>query len=227
MARWTEDAPKALIPVLGRPFAERQLAWLAAQGVTDIVYSIGYRGDMLREALGDGSRWGVTIRFVDEGAELRGTAGALRLAADEGALHRNFFILYGDSFISVDLAAVWSHFRSSGLPALMTVYRNDGHWDRSNVIFGGNRVDLYDKHATESPDLCFIDYGLTVLSRVVVERYVPFGAVADLAEVFHRLSVCGQLGGFEVADRFYEIGSEEGLVSLEAHLKAVEEGAAG
>src|SRR4030088_978187 len=86
MGAWTKRMPKPLIPVGGRPFAELQIEWLASQGVTDVVYSIGYRGDMLREALGDGSRWDLPIRYVDEGADLRGTGGALRLAADHGAL---------------------------------------------------------------------------------------------------------------------------------------------
>jgi len=218
MRRWTEDAPKALIPVLGRPFAERQLEWLAAQGITDVVYSIGYRGDMLRSVLGDGSSRGVRIQYVDEGGELRGTAGALRLAVDQGVLDSAFFVLYGDSFLSVELAAVERAFHDGGQSALMTVFKNDGQWDRGNVIFVDGRVVLYDKGAPPSIDLQFIDYGLSVVSRSIISASVATGAVADLADIFHRLSLEGRLAGFQVTDRFYEIGSEEGLRSLEAHL---------
>jgi NDP-sugar pyrophosphorylase family protein len=218
MRRLTEVVPKALIPVLGRPFAERQMDWLAGQGVTDVVYSIGYRGEMIRAALGDGSRWGVAIRYVDEGNELRGTAGALRLAADQGVLDPAFLVLYGDSFLSVDLASVWRAFLGCGRAALMTVFRNDGRWDRSNVIFHGDRVALYDKGASPSDELAFIDYGLSVLSRNTIETCIPPEGVADLAEVFHILSLEGQLGGLEVTEPFYEIGSEDGLRRLEAHL---------
>jgi NDP-sugar pyrophosphorylase family protein len=218
MRRLTEVVPKALIPVLGRPFAERQMDWLAGQGVTDVVYSIGYRGDLIRAALGDGRRWGVAIRYVDEGNELRGTAGALRLAADQGVLDPAFFVLYGDSFLSVDLAAVGRAFVECGQPALMTVFRNAGQWDRSNVIFGDGRVALYDKGAPPSEELAFIDYGLSVLSLGTIKTCVPPEGVADLSEVFHILSLDGQLAGLEVTEPFYEIGSENGLRRLEAHL---------
>jgi NDP-sugar pyrophosphorylase family protein len=219
MARFTRDVPKALIPVLGRPFAERQLEWLVAQGVTEVVYSIGYRGDLIRSALGDGSRWQVRLCYVDEGGELRGTAGALRLAADEGVLDEAFFVLYGDSFLSVDLGAVWEAFLHAQMPALMTVMRNEGRWDRSNAAFADGRVLRYDKNAPPADDLVFIDYGLSVLTRRVVADEVAPGAVADLATLFHRLGAAGRLAGFEVMDRFYEVGSEEGLGSLERHLR--------
>src|SRR5205807_1170594 len=72
----TANVPKSLVPVLGRPFAELQLEWLASQEVTDVIYSIGYRGSTVRTALGDGRRFGVTLTYVDEGNELLGTAGA-------------------------------------------------------------------------------------------------------------------------------------------------------
>jgi NDP-sugar pyrophosphorylase family protein len=218
MRRWTESLPKALIPVLGRPFADRQLEWLQAGGVSDVVYSIGYRGDMIRSALGDGSRFGLSIRYVDEGTKLRGTAGALRLAVDEGALAESFFVLYGDSYLTVDLGKVWATFSHQSSPALMTVFRNDGHWDQSNVVYRDGVVDLYDKTGPRRDDMVFIDYGLSILSRCVIERSVPSGAPADLATLYHQLSVDGRLAGFEATTRFYEIGSEEGLQSLEAYL---------
>src|SRR5438045_5507043 len=82
----TDDVPKALISVAGQPFVDRQLTWLAEEGVERVVYSIGYRGEMLREHIGDGRRFGLTVAYVDEGSRLRGTGGALRLALDEGVL---------------------------------------------------------------------------------------------------------------------------------------------
>ena len=78
-------------------------------------------------------------------SDLRGTAGALRLALDEGALEESFLVTYGDSFLPIDFAAVFRAFTACGKPALMTVFRNDGRWDTSNVIFDGRMVTLYDK----------------------------------------------------------------------------------
>src|SRR5437867_11009090 len=106
----TDLIPKALIPVLGRPFAERQLEWLASEGVVDVIYSIGHLGHAVRAALGDGSRFKVRLTYVDEGEDLRGTGGALRLAFDSGALPQAFFVLNGDSYLSVtfaDVEAAW------------------------------------------------------------------------------------------------------------------------
>src|SRR5450432_558375 len=171
----TDVRPKALLPVAGRPFIDHQLEWLARHGVTDVVLSIGYRGEMLTAHVGDGTRFGLRVVTVDEGADLRGTAGALRLAHARGALDEAFLVTYGDSFLPIDFAAVWAEFRRAGEPALMTVFRNEGRWDTSNVIFeappvpapgaaaGAGRVVLYDKRLRTRPaaDFAYIDYGLS------------------------------------------------------------------
>ncbi|HXU01793.1 MAG TPA: sugar phosphate nucleotidyltransferase [Polyangia bacterium] len=219
----TDQIPKALIPVAGRPFVDHQLEWLAAHGVTDVVLSVGYRGDAIRAFVekGDGARHGVRVRFVDEGADLRGTAGALRLALDEGALADSFLVTYGDSFLPIDFGDVFRAFEVAAQPALMTVFRNDGRWDTSNVIFDGRMVTLYDKQRRTRPaeDFTFIDYGLSALSRRVIADEVAAGVVADLATLFHALSVSGRLAGFEAAERFYEIGSPAGLEDFERWLR--------
>jgi NDP-sugar pyrophosphorylase family protein len=211
-----------MLPVAGRPFVDHQLAWLARSGVTDAVLSIGYRGEMLRDHVGDGARFGLRVTYVDEGAELRGTAGALRLALSEGALAESFLVTWGDSLLPVDFSAVWAAFGSRPQPALMTVFRNEGRWDTSNVIFDGERVVLYDKARATRPaaDFAYIDYGLMALERRLIEQEVPPEGVADLAKLFHALSLRGDLAGLEVHERFHEIGSPEGLKELEQWLGA-------
>ena len=133
--------------------------------MTDVVLCVGYRADAIRAHVGDGARHGLRVRFVDEGEDLRGTAGALRLALDEGALAESFLVTYGDSFLPVDFAAVFQAFTACGQPALMTVFRNDGRWDTSNAIFDGQLVTLYDKQRQGRPaaDFTYIDYGLSAL----------------------------------------------------------------
>jgi NDP-sugar pyrophosphorylase family protein len=230
----TETIPKALIPVGGVPFIDHQLTWLAAHGVTGVVLSIGYRGDMLRDHVGDGGRFGLEVRVVDEGTSLRGTAGALRLALDRGVLDEAFLVTYGDSFLPIDFADVWRHFRAgaAAAPALMTVFRNSGRWDTSNVIYRAGRVELYDKHHATRPaaDFDYIDYGLSAMKRSVIEQLVPAprppttpGEPADrpdLAELFHALSRRGELAGYEVSERFFEIGSPAGLEDFERWIAA-------
>jgi NDP-sugar pyrophosphorylase family protein len=218
----TEQIPKALIPVEGTPFIDHQLDWLAAHGVDEVVLSIGYRGDMLRAHVGDGARFGLAARYVDEGANLRGTLGALRLAFDEGVLRESFLMTYGDSFLPIDFAAVFSAFEAAKRPALMTVFRNEGRWDTSNVIFDGRMVTLYDKQRQTRPaqDFTFIDYGLLAFERRAIADAVPSGVKADLAGLLHELSKRGDLAGLEIAERFYEIGSPTGLEDFAAWVRA-------
>src|SRR5665213_535371 len=209
----TDRIPKALIPALGRPFVDHQLDWLAGHGVTDVVLSIGYRGDELRAHVGDGSAHGLKVGYVDEGSDLRGTAGAVRLAFDQGVLEERFLVTYGDSFLPIDFGEVFRAFGQSGAPALMTVFHNQGRRDQSNVIFEGGRVVLYDKLRRTRPatDFAYIDYGLSALERRIVRAEIPSGVKADLADLFGALSRRGDLAGLEVRDRFYEVGSPEGL----------------
>lgn len=227
----TETIPKALLSVAGRPFIDHQLDWLAAHGVSDVVLSIGYRGDMLRDHVGNGARHGLRVAYVDEGVNLRGTAGALRLALAHGVLEESFLVTYGDSFLPVHFGDVFEAFRAAALPALMTVFRNEGLYDTSNVIFeasartgitGAGNVVLYDKRRVTRPasDFAYIDYGLSALERRIVEEEVPALGKADLAEVFFALSRRGQLAGLEIPERFHEIGSPEGLAELETWIAA-------
>ena len=218
MASLTAGRPKALLPVAGRPFIDHQLELLAGGGVTDVVICTGYGGDELRSHVGRGAPDGVRVRFVDEGDDLRATGGALRLALDEGALSESFAVLYGDSYLPIALQPVWNAFRASPLPALMTVLRNDDRWDASNAIVRDGRVALYDKNGSD-PRRRWIDYGLSVLAAEVIADRVPSGAVADLADVYHDVSIAGELAALEVEDRFYEVGSPSGLEALEQYLR--------
>lgn len=215
----TDVLPKALIPVAGGPFLDRQLAWLAGQGVGRVVFAIGYRGNQIRSFVGDGSRWGLDVAYSDEGRRRLGTGGAVRLAVDEGLLDPGFLVLYGDSFLDVDVGAVWAA-SGEGTRPVMCVYRNDGRFDESNAVFDNGRVTRFEKGRADAARLGmrYIDYGLSVLTREAVLAHVPAGEAFDLALVYQRLAEAAALGGFEAARRFYEIGSPRGLADLEAHL---------
>jgi NDP-sugar pyrophosphorylase family protein len=207
-----EDLPKALLPVHGRPFLAYQLAWLARQGVRSVLLSVGYRADLIRAFAGDGSAFGLSIAYSEEGTTLRGTAGAIRHAADGGHLDDSFFVLYGDSYLPIDIAPVWEA-SGRGRVATMTVLRNDGRWDKSNVIYEDGRILLYDKRCLDpaAEGMKHIDYGLLVLSRSLICERVAAGRIMDLADILTPMSREGLLAGYEVHERFYEIGSLEGL----------------
>jgi MurNAc alpha-1-phosphate uridylyltransferase len=222
----TETVPKALLPVAGSPFADHQLRWLAADGVTDVVFAIAHLGDRIREFVGDGSAWGLRVAYADEGDHLRGTAGALRLAYDAGLLENAFAVLYGDSFLSLDVGTAFAEFGRARRDVLMTVFRNDGAFDRSNARLEGGAV-VYDKTVADpaAAGMHFIDYGLSIIDRDTVVPEIPPGVVADLADTYRRLSHEGRVAGLEVTERFYEIGSPDGLAELERRLAGAGGGA--
>jgi NDP-sugar pyrophosphorylase family protein len=223
MQPWTAHLPKTLIRVRGVPFAHYQLAWLARQGVRDVVYSVAVKADMVRDFVGDGSRWDLAVRYVEDGKDLVGTAGALRRALDVGLLCDRFFVLYGDSFLPFDYCRLADAFADQWRPAMMAVFRNQNRFDTGNVRYDGGGVRLYRKAKPGErldPEMDYIDYGIAVLTPAVIEENVPPGARADLADVYHRLSIEGRLAGFEVTQRFYEIGSPAGLADFERWLDA-------
>ena len=159
----------------------------------------------------------------DEGHDLRGTGGAIRLAYDRGLLEPRFLVLYGDSYLRIDLQQLWNSAAASGAPMTMAVFENNGAHERSNVGFEDGRVRLYDKHASgrSARRMGHIDYGVSVLDRSVAER-IPLG-VYDLAELQHELSTSGEVAGYEVQDRYFEVGTPEGLAELEAFLSRTRE----
>jgi len=211
----TETIPKAMVQVNGEPFAFHQLRLLQRHGIDRVVYCVGYRGEQVADAVGDGSRFGLQVRYSFDGPVLAGTAGALKIARP--LLGPDFFVLYGDSFLDCDYLVVERAYRQAGKAALMAVFRNDGRWDTSNVEFADGRIIEYSKaHRTER--MRHIDYGLGVLSAGVLDA-LPADGPADLAALYERLAASGDLAAFEVSERFYEVGSFDGLVQFEDYLK--------
>lgn len=207
--------PKALVPVAGRPFVFHQLELLRRHGAERVVLSIGYLGNQIRDAVGDGSGFGLEVRYSDDGPVPIGTAGAIRKATP--LLGDRFMVLYGDAYLRIDYAEVDRAAIRSGLPALMTVLRNEGRWDTSNVDYADGRVLRYDKQNPD-PAMAFIDYGLSVLTREALDCTDP--QATDLADLASSLSQRGLLAGYLASERFYEIGTPAALSETSAFLAA-------
>jgi NDP-sugar pyrophosphorylase family protein len=218
----TSRVPKTLIPVADTPFAHYQLSWLARHGVTEVVYSIAVLGEMIRDYVGNGRAWGLSVNYIEDGKELVGTGGALRRVYDAGLLHERFLMLYGDSFLPFDFRHLALAFDHQARPAMMAVYRNQGRFDTGNVQYADGTVRLYRKagQGPTPPDLHYIDYGVSAMQRHVVADMIPTSQKADLADVYHRLSLESGLAGWEVEERFYEIGSPVGLRDFEGWVAA-------
>jgi NDP-sugar pyrophosphorylase family protein len=206
----TEKIPKALIEINGEPFLAHQLRLLHARGIRRAVLCVGHLGEMIRDFAGAGEQFGVELQYSFDGPVLRGTGGAIHQALP--LLGETFFVLYGDSYLPCDYARVQEAFESSGKRGLMTVYHNSDQWDSSNVEFSDGRILAYDKRA-RTARMRHIDYGLGAFSGSAFEGLAP-GAVCDLAEVYQKLLAANELAGCEIQERFYEIGSREGIEDL-------------
>lgn len=210
----TETIPKALVDVNGEPFVAYQLRLLRANGIERVIVCAGYLGEMIQEYVGNGVRFGLQVEFSFDGPRLLGTGGAIKKALP--LLGEAFFVLYGDSYLPCDYRAAQIEFEKSGSLALMTVFRNDGRWDRSNVEFANGRVSAYDKrHYT--PRMHHIDYGLGVFKQSAF-KIVPGDQPYDLAALYQYLLTQGELVAYETSRRFYEIGSLEGLEETRRYL---------
>lgn len=209
----TETIPKALVDVAGKPFVVRQLEYLYAQGVRDVVLCVGYLSEMIQDVVGTGERYGLQVNYSFDGPKLLGTGGALEQALP--LLGEHFFVLYGDSYLPMDFSAVQDAYVQSNRPALMTVLKNGDRWDKSNVLFVDGKLVEYNKRAPR-PEMAYIDYGLGLVSANVFDTN-PIDSPFDLADVYQDLSVKGQLAGLEVHQRFYEIGSYSGLKEAEEY----------
>ena len=211
----TEKIPKALLSVAGEPFLLHQLRLLHSKGFRKIILCVGHLGELIKEKIGDGTQLGLQIDYSFDGPTLLGTGGALKRAVAK--LGTQFLVVYGDSYMPVDYAVVVDAFVRSEKPALMTVFKNEGRWDASNVRFEAGEILQYDKKK-RAPEMHHIDYGISVLSAEVFAGFRDKVAF-DVADLYSRLVSEKKMAAYEVKQRFYEIGSADGLVELDAVLR--------
>lgn len=207
----TDTIPKALVKVNGRPFIFHQLEQLKEQKVSRVVCCVGFKGEMIEKVVGDGSRFGLQISYSYDGERFLGTGGSLKKARK--MLGEQFFVLYGDSYLQVSYVDVKRKFNEEGKKGLLTIYENKGSWDASNLHYRNNHIIAYSK-VNRIPEMTYIDYGLSLLKSDVFEE-VPEGEYFDLSTIYEHLVQESELAAFEVTERFYEIGSPEGLLEFE------------
>lgn len=210
----SETVPKSLIEVAGKPFIYHQLKLLQSKGIRKAVICAGYLGEQIQNYVGDGKEFGIQTEYSFDGDKLLGTGGALRKSLK--FFGDNFFILYGDSYLDAEFENINEYFLKSNKTGLMTVLKNDGKWDKSNIEFENGEILVYDKKVT-SGEMRYIDYGLGILNKKAFEDFEN-REVFDLEEVYRKLLKKKQLAGFEVHERFYEIGSFTGLEETEKYL---------
>ncbi len=210
----TRNEPKSLLKFQGKPFIEHQIEQIKRQGIRDVLVCTGHLGEQIERYLGDGARYGFNIRYSHEDKPL-GTAGALKNAVK--MLGDVFIAVYGDSYLFLDYDSMLSYFLERDRLALMAVYKNSDRHDRSNTSIGGGLVTGYSKNG-RTPDMVYIDYGAQVYRKPVLEL-IPGDTFYPLEDLFPPLIVQRQLLAYEVGERFYEIGSRQGIKEFTEYLR--------
>lgn len=211
----TEAIPKSLLEVAGKPFIDHQLELIKRNNITQVVICVSYLGGQVREFVGDGSRYGLKIDYSFDGDTLLGTGGTIKNALD--LLDDKFFVMYGDSYLTADFKIISDYFLKGNKSGLMTVFKNEGKWDKSNIDFRDGKIINYDK-SIENKNMEYIDYGLGILKKRAFEDFKN-EKVFDLEAVYKNLLRKKELLGYEVSERFYEIGSFRGLEETQAFLE--------
>jgi N-acetyl-alpha-D-muramate 1-phosphate uridylyltransferase len=210
----TKNIPKSLIPIAGKAFVIHQLEYLRKQGIKKVVFCLNHLGEMIENKIGNGKNFSMEITYSYDGLVPLGTGGSIVKALP--LLESNFFILYGDSYLPLNFKKVEIVYKSTKKKALMTVFKNNNEFDKSNVMFLNQKLIRYNK---ENPlkKMNYIDYGLSIVSASIFKKYANY-LTFDLAEVYKDLSLKKKLAGLEVHERFYEIGSHIGLKETESYL---------
>jgi len=210
----TETVPKAMLMVAGKPFIAHQLFLLQKNGIEKVVICSGYLSDKIEDFVGDGSKFGLSVTFSRDGEKLLGTGGAVKKALP--LLRDNFFVMYGDSYLTVNFKDVYNYFLSQQKIGLMTVFKNRDAWDKSNIVFKGGRIITYDKKNT-TKEMEYIDYGLGILEKSAFD-VMAARDVFDLSELYQDVISKEGMCGYEVSERFYEIGSKSGQTETEKYI---------
>ena len=212
----TRKIPKSLIEIAGKPFIFHQLEMLSSQGIKNVVLCLGHLGDMIESRVGNGTNFNLNIKYSYDGQKQLGTGGSLKKALP--FLGENFFVLYGDSFLPISFKKVEKAYNANSVDklGLMTIIYNENLWDKSNVLFHRNNLIKYNKKNIDS-EMKYIDYGLSILNKRVFD-FSPCDDTFDLSDTLSLLAERKQLIGFEVYDRFYEIGSKAGIQETEEFL---------
>jgi NDP-sugar pyrophosphorylase family protein len=217
----TNTVPKGLIPVSGRPFLEWKLEQLRANGVEDVVLCVGYLGDKIEKHFGNGSSFGVRIRYSSDGKTPLGTIGALKKA--ENLLRQEFFVTYGDNYLRLDYRKMMALLESSGKLGVLAVYHNRNAYGKSDVEVRAGRVTSFHKGARSG--LEWINFGIYALRKAAL-GLVAKGRPCDEKEFFDLLIGKGELLSFEVTERFYEIGTNQSLAEFERFIANQEKSSA-
>ncbi len=214
----TEEIPKVMVSVNGKPFLLYLLKFLKGQGISDIVLCIGYRAQQVKAYFGNGESLEVNIRYSEEKEKLLGTGGALKQS--QSLLDNYFLVINGDTYLPIDYREVEKAFQRRVQKALMIVYDNqEDTGAKNNVALGDNlMVKKYDK---VSPDtsLGYVEAGVVALRKEVLDLIKEGDSVSLEEGIYPSLIQQEELTAYITQQRFYDIGIPEQRRIFETFLK--------
>lgn len=212
----SKTVPKSLVLVNEEPFIAHQLRLLKNRGFEKVIICKGYLGNLIQNYVKDGKQFGLSVTYSDDGKKLLGTAGAIKNALP--ILEENFFVLYGDSYLMIDYKIIQKIYEEQNKPALMTIFKNNNQGDSSNIEINNNKIIKYDKK-NKTTNMNYIDFGLSLFKKNIFSSNDVFN---DLSDLYRKLLTDNQLASYEVFQRFYEIGSINGLNDFKKFIKQKE-----
>lgn len=203
----TLTRPKPMIEFHGKPFLAYLVDQLRDQGFERVLMLLGFLPEVIQDYFGNGSRFGVQIQYSVTPADyLTGT----RLKSAKSMLDARFLLMYCDNYLPLDFRAMWAAYKAAGAPAMITVYRNEDGFTRSNVLVDAeNRIRVYDK-TRKAPELKGVDIGYAILERSAVDL-VPDGDVYFEEAAYPVLARRGDLAAYLTNHRYYSVGAHERL----------------
>ena len=210
----TQSIPKSMLLINGKPFIHWQIQLLKNAGFEDFVFCISHMSGEIQDYVQDGSRFGIRVTYSLDGETQLGTGGAILKALP--FLGPEFAVIYGDSYLPIDFSKVELAFKGSSAPGMMSLFRNLDKFDASNAELLSDGFVNY-KKGSNSTQMSYIDYGLMYFKAQAFDTLTANQAI-DLADICAQLSISKKLLGFEVFERFYEIGSVNGIEEFSRYI---------
>jgi NDP-sugar pyrophosphorylase family protein len=210
-----KDTPKSMVKIEGKPFLEYQIDFLRRNSIKDIILCVGHLSETIENYFKDGKDFGVNITYSHDGDTQLGPIGAVKNA--NPLLEDIFFILYGDSFLTVNFKDVHSFFLKNNKLGLMCVFKNYNQYDKSNIAVKENLVTRYNE-SSNSKDMVYIDYGTSILKKESLDR-LQRDKYISTGEFFIDLIKDHELLAYEVKERFYHIGNPDALEEFRVFIR--------
>lgn len=208
----TDNMPKPMIPINGKPFLQHQLKLIKSAGISEVLILVGYLGAKIEAHFGDGSKFGLCIEYSHEKTPL-GTGGGLKNA--ENKIRDEFLLLNGDTYLPMNYERLVNAFHQCGKTGMVTVYDNREKVATNNIAI--LEPDLVTGYNTGR--MTHVDAGVYVFNKNILDL-IPDNKPCSLEkEIFHKLINEKELCYFAVKHRFYDMGSLRGLDVLKGVLK--------